>query len=66
MDDDTEPRPVAAASGTSPLFRNHLLAALAPADLEPLCPHLLGGPVEFAQGQVLHARESMQAGGGQG
>jgi len=55
--DAAEPRPAAAAAaGALPPFRNRLLAALAPADLEPLRPHLLGGPVEFAQGQVLHAR----------
>ena len=45
-----------AAAGAPPPFRNHLLAAFAPADLELLRPHLLDGPVEFAQGQVLHAR----------
>ena len=56
MDDDAEPRPVTAAAGAPPPFRNRLLAALAPADLELLRPHLLGGPVALAQDQVLHAR----------
>jgi CRP-like cAMP-binding protein len=56
MDAD-DPRPVAAAAAGAPPppYRNRLLAALAPADLEPLRPHLLG-PVELAQGQTLHAR----------
>jgi CRP-like cAMP-binding protein len=45
----------AIAVGAPPPFRNRLLAAFAPADLEALRPHLLG-PVALAQGQVLHAR----------
>lgn len=56
MNDAAEPRPVAVAAGAPPPFRNGLLAALAPADLELLLPHLLDGPVELAQGQVLHTR----------
>jgi CRP-like cAMP-binding protein len=59
MDDAADLRPAAAAAvGTPPPppLRNRLLAALAPAELEPLRPHLLGGPVALAQGQVLHAR----------
>ena len=52
MDDTADLRP---AVGARPRFRNRLLAALAPAALETLRPHLFG-PVELAQGQTLHRR----------
>ena len=52
MDDTADLR---RAVGARPRFRNRLLAALAPAALQVLRPHLLG-PVELAQGQTLHRR----------
>jgi CRP-like cAMP-binding protein len=55
MDNTADLRPVAVAPEARPPFRNCLLAALAPAALEALRPHLLG-PVELAQGQTLHTR----------
>src|SRR3954452_7636571 len=56
--EDEDSRPGNAGTGTPSTLplRNHLLNSVAPADLEPLRPHLLGHPVEIAQDEVLHRR----------
>src|SRR3954452_18755131 len=56
--EDEDSRPGNAGTGTPSTLplRNHLLNSVAPAELKPLRPHLLGHPVEIAQDEVLHRR----------